>query len=717
MSFYMDFENALSKSIDARTQEEMNDVVQRFTHVGEVSTQMLRETMTRLFPDKNTVVTDEAEFRQREALSNKMQDTMKRLIQENFDAQLKRRQLGLKPPRGGFNRVLSVDTLLGLDTRNISMEEYTRRHNILANGSKQEKTELLMDGYYSVKYEAEAKGYNHERLTKMSDEEIVEHFEDIQRIMTWQSAVEGLLASNELSLDEEERQELLGFRDEFNTAALTYNRAKLIGSPYYAPLHVENVPTVMDNGVYELFEPEVMFPGQDGPDIEAQATAFLDMRKHFVWMQNFRSGVLLTEVENQLGGVPSNEIKWLDEQGKMLEPEYNSRRINANPYTPPLDGLRHGRPLTAILPDGTKKTFSMQILPGGGMAVPTESQPPMIPGTNKKLPLTEFMDRHIKAALPELSSALDKADPWYVKSSPAFKNVKAALKKVQQEWRALNGVPHPSEVKKLRKQMEALQTAASAYLDSKKGKENFNENERARFDAVREINMFATQQLSNVRTLDNHAAQRENADEREIFENAYSDIGIEKRQMRTAQHIREVRNFQRADETPGRVRKEENDAFIKRIWKANEYRNIPCPPSGPNQDNYALKKLLDSVVCSLEPMFTAATFSKVRPEQVDGLKRNMATLTAFHLIMTERGSDFNGEAGPLEQALTARGQNAMINSIKNSSAFNDLVGQITPERLNDFIMNDGARSIAKQLIDASRDRQHAAENPAPQRNA
>lgn len=685
----MIFENAVVLTASAKDENEFNELMEQMRHPGSISEQALGEALNEVFPDSHLMVTDENERQRREAVSRQMQDAMNHWLHDNYLSAQNR----VKRLPNAYPRPLSEDTLLKLPHPSQN-EEYERRQEILLNGTAEQKTALVMEAFHQLKDQMGRHGFTAERLMQMPDSEIAENFELIDQIASWQGAIVAISESSELSLSAEQKQELLSFESEFAGASWAYNRTKIISSPYYGMARLEDMPPL---DMQTLDQPE---------STPEEVTALNDLRTAVGMYQDMKQIALEHEIPRQLGGAHNDEVTWLDADGNELAPRFNARFTGEDKFLPPLDGLLAGSSLTAVLPDGTQKTFSLDRTEGNGMEVDVDIEPvmtddPLNPGTQKEMRLSDYMDQQIKKNLTSLSADLEKADPWYIKSSPEFKALKSAMEQVKQSWHAVQGTPTELQLKTLTEQMNSLKTASEAYLGIKEeNKDNLNDREQARYDVAKAIDFFAKQQLVNVRTLEHRAASRaarnENEEARKIFEEAYSDKARERQNEGIGKHIKDARSFRDADLNSLVPHKKAK--FGSRGMKLHdEYAYISCPKSDVG---FAFNDLKRSIIAGALPdLFIAAESTKTqKPERLAKYKRDIAELTLFHLIMAERGNNFDGTAGPLEKAL-AKNRDALIDSINNLPEFNKYIGVLTPERIDKFAMEDGARQISRFLIE------------------
>ena len=657
----MQYEQASLDILNAETLEEMQKTLEKFMTPGKISGRELESTMSYLFPTTDVMVRDPAERQHRLEVSERLRDSMRHCLTDRYQSYQQRTRIKQ------FNRALAYDTLLNLNHPEQN-EEYERRQHILAEGTPKEKTDLLFAALHEAK-----QGYTCEKLLRLTDEEIAADFENLERLKSYVNAARDISRMTELELTDVQKKELLDFEVEFDAATIVFTRAKLIANPLYSMVRAECFPPFSS----AEFMPEMMASSMES------AAALRCLGSEASNVQMFAGPAMKNSVAHLFGDqIPVEDVTWFGADGKEL---------TAYGELPANDLYTDGK-LTAVLPDGTVKEIIASRLDGGGLSINIEERP-MSAYVGKELP--KLMDEQIPHRLETLSATLEKADPWYIHSSSQFKNVQTEMEKIRKEFRAMGAQPTQFQQDRLRTQLQQLDAACNAYLDLKQGKDRMNDRERLRLTAVEDIHAFAQQQLNRLGIMTRYADSLENTQEKEAFRQAYSAEHREENQQRMDEQSAQADAFQRPEPMPGAQRPKAS--MYERMLKAKSYQNIDCPPSVQCGDT--MKKLQVNLNGALEHLFTAAEKKSLNPVEQAKLGRDMAALTVFHLVLTERGgSNFTGNAGPIEQAL-AKNADAVIDSVAKLPQFANCIGEITPQRVESFLMKDGARNVSRELIE------------------
>ena len=236
------------------------------------------------------------------------------------------------------------------------------------------------------------------------------------------------------------------------------------------------------------------------------------------------SDVLLDELEMQMKDYNLSDVRWVNEEGSPIELEEGKRLPNTVP-------LAEGHSLIACLPDGRMKIFR---------GVTEQNAFPKLEAGDEEKALSALMNPVLSETLIR---DLEAADPPYIKSSDAFKDVKNILQKLQEnlkeDMKEGRGLGDTWNQVNLNTRLQRLQEAASKYVRNKEEEVqgNPNKTEAKRIAAVKQIRDFAARQQSVVANLFS-VREADRQDERNI-ENVYTfDLKREKtmneRQMEIA---------------------------------------------------------------------------------------------------------------------------------------------------------------------------------------
>lgn len=676
----MKFEQAQVNTEKIETQKEFDRELKTYMNPGSISRAELEGAMHEIFPLEDVMVHGSDERKHRYEVSERLRANMRRWLSDN------RQVYHARTHEVQLPRALAYDTLLNLPHPEQN-EEYGRRYEILTNGTPEQKKELLFAALHEAK-----QGYTREKLLTLTDEEIADDFEGLNRLHCFTDAARSISEMKELELTEDQKKELLDFETEFSASAFIYVRAKLIANPQYSIVKGEQLPAF---NIAEL-APEYMFDRVE--TIEALRNVLTESFN----VQNMTQTVLESTVAQMVAETPSEQITWYRPNGEKREGMSGL----------PVGDLYADGKLTAVLPNNTVKEITVNRLPGGGIATAIEEYT-LAEYAEKQLP--KEIDEQVRQKLEHISAGLERVDPWYIHSSEQFKGVQAQVEKMRKEFRAMGENPTKYQRDRLRTQMDELSAACDAYISFKEQKdelEGLNERDSERLNVVRAIREFTQQQISSVDTLNGYTEQMENAQEKEVFRQAYAAEERAANQQHMEEQSAQADSFQRPDPMPGAQRPQVS--MYERMLKAKEYQNIDCTPSVQCGDT--LKKLQFNLNGALEDLFIAAEKTAFTPAEQTKLGRDMAALTVFHLVLTERGGkNFTGNAGPIEQALAKNGD-AVIDSVAKLPQFTHCIGEITPQRVEAFLMKDGARNVSRELIKAGLNQAKAPAQPAPENN-
>ena len=472
-------------------QEKLNDMFS----LGEVSTSRLKELAKELCGVDSLPKLSRAERARRRSASQQLRDKMTAWLTDNYASKERRDESILDEIT---DRLFTKDSILQLPHPEQDAK-FAERANTLRTGTREEKTNL----FFEVLHEAK-EGYTREKLMNLTDEEIAADFDRLHLLQDIANNALDFLGNSNLQLSPEQRQELIDLDRELSTPLTTvFARAKLIASPYYEHVALEQLP-FQDPMALSNRETELGFGLTD--DKEEFLVKLMKEDLNAFNTYGIRNGWLNDIQKRELGGVQSEDVAWLGQDGSSLG-EHLSQ--------PPVDEMTEGRSIIACMPDNTEKVFVPERR-NGILAMQTYS-------------LSAYLDKTTGEALPKLADGLKEADHWYVKSSQEFKDVRSAMEKVQKELKALGPDPNEDQRNELATHMRDLMSAASAYTTYKtkqKPVEEMNNLEKERMAAVSAVQDFAKKQMTLLHVLSSNAAvreaareaARENPAEKEIFQ-------------------------------------------------------------------------------------------------------------------------------------------------------------------------------------------------------
>ena len=675
----MNFESTLESTGSAENDKEFERILQEHMVPGEISEKSLWRAMSQIFPGVKAVdimVVDSDERQHRQNLSRQMRGKMRNYLLDNYKTTKERASWRENQPDMTQNRALTDDTLLKLPHPE-QTEEYKRRYNILAAGTPEQKRNLLFEELRKLK-----KKYTRESLTQMTDTQIVEDFEDLERLQGFVASVQKLSGDPSLQLNEDQRQELLDFQAEFSAAPLVYTRAELIANPLYSLIRAENLPGF---NPFQIDTDKLV-------DSDKKAKALDSLLSDASAVRSYAEPFLESEIMRRMGTqYRPEQISWLNADDQPLEAVYN---YTTKKYTPPLNGLLDGKRLTGVLPDGTKKSVYVKRLPNGSIELADG-----VPERKK--------NRFAGMSIPDIANTLyeqmNACDPWYVLSSDEFSSAKVILSLLPSKF---NGTTAEDQAQ-LRLGLSRLKTLSERYLTAKENKTSYSKREQERRAAMEAIAEFA--ELTDMQLRDElglHGMYEGHTDFAEDLADSTEPTAEKQDSLLGEDAIDEPNDISFAESS------EPEQLYDEKI---EQYANMDCKPLDKN--NHALQDLQKDAVEAARAMATGGQSAMLGRGSEPFWKLRMAQLTLFHMVMIERSSSKStGKPGLIENALNGH-KDAMVQDICSNPDFVSEIGTLTPERISRFLLNDEARSICKNIIAKSVNAAKHHANPEPKMHA
>lgn len=325
--------------------------------------------------------------------------------------------------------------------------------------------------------------------------------------------------------------------------------------------------------------------------------------------------------------------------------------------------------VVAVLPDGEVKAFFP--LEDNGKKVSLHE------GTETQLFNIDTAER-----LEGLYSLADSADPWYmmIKGSAEFKHMKEVVERVGEQFQPLGAEPSRAEKDAMNASMTELLAATDTYLGTKDMDNITTPLERSRILAAQQIQRFAREKLAQLELVERRLARQE-----ELASEPYMAEG----KLNSA--IRATMNRQT------QVR----DEFT----------------SDMNLKTESLWRLGVSQVGSTRIMKLAAKQGAYTPEEKETVRRYMATMMCQDVILTERRINGGAKTGAMESILNKHGADTFVKVIEQTDIFQRLTRDVTPQRLSDFIANNGEKALAKELLSGAKAEKDAQAKQAGEKNA
>ena len=680
------------------TAEEFHKALQPIVDPN-VSEELLMRYAQAKAPGVDVIERDPTQRQHRAEISRKMREAMVSFLEAINQAWMDRDQTALDE----LPRELSIDTLLLLP-HSEQNKEYERRCDILVNGTPKQKKELLFNALREAKQD-----YTAEKLYALTDEEIAADFENLHRLKQFASSAVKISETEFLELSPDEKKELLDFEKEFQfPSGAIFARAKLVSAPYYELLHPERIPESGGAQVDEMTEDDKEMNAL--AEVETCVSTYQGVGLRNPWME-----IVQTQ---GLDGFQSEEVTWLDQDGAEIHRRDPRGKILPM-VEPPVGELMHGKPLFAMLPNGETKVFFPSQPEGSRITL--KNEPLSVYMMDKRNPallgkLSGSMDKQLPGAINDLSNSLKKVDHWYIRSSQAFKDVRADLEKMQEEWRALGPNPTKYQRDRLREQMLELDAHCAEYIDNKNRKEKLNDRDKERLAAIKAVSKFAKKQIASLRILESRAEvhaeiqrSKEKAEEKAAFQEAQSQ---ERREARKEGKLpeEEVKKFEertKANAEAGLERLAETQLLNlpkTMVGQYEKYRNMTLPKSDAGNGASELSQRITKQIGHL-------SHKQLSEQEVKSsgpmLMRDILILDA---VLNERAENkFKREGDPagVYEGLT-NGPDYLKwlqNAIEETPAFKKMTDKLTPDSLNDFIMK---RNVKETLGEVFHDIQKSA---------
>ena len=550
----------------------------------------------------------------------------------------------------------------------------------------------VADACYNVIKEA-CKGLTADSLRNMTDEQVIEHLEQITYANYLFGESDTLLGIGRDGVDftKEQRQEMLRLREELQAPLwMTEMRANMISEPYYAQ-----------------FPPESMFAMDGMKPISASFdrkfnTLWSFLKEGHAYISSFAVDLGDQMAREGVNGVPMEQITWILQDGSS-----QSKNKKA-----PSQALRYG-PALAVFPDNSVKAFAFEMK--DGVARWVSGGPEMI---------SSRVDSDMQA-LPELSKQLKQADHWYVRGSQEFKDVRTAMEKVEKELQTLGKKPTDYQRKRLAEQMQKLLDVCQTYLNhkSKEGEDSLSSTAWERIDAVAAIGSFAKNKVEQLGLLDKMTElirydQREAEALGDLKNGKSSWLGDTHQARMSADPQQDAEAREELEKAKKNLEKyipkhelnldtpDQNKA--RYLQKLVSYNNITIPRSNAafdvgkmHQDTTGRIARMMSLTSSNAPL-TGANAQDARTA--------LAQMILVEMVMKERGEVKPNldtgliKAGQLESFLGhdiagKSGETMMLQNIQNSQAFLEMTENLSGKSFRDFFMEDKVQDFSDKVME------------------
>ena len=491
----------------------------------------------------------------------------------------------------------------------------------------------------------------------LTDKEIAADFDRLNLLQGIAQNALGYLNDPNLQLSPERRQELIDLDRELSVPLSTvFCRAKLIASPYYEHVALEQLPYQEPLGLGD--REGAMEISLTDKELSLVKTMQNDLSA-FSYM-GIRNGWLNDIQKRELGGVQSEDVVWLDQEGKSLGEHLKE---------PPVDEMTEGRPIIARMPNNTKRVFVPERR-NGILAMQTYS-------------LRAYLDKQTPGALKDLYKGLDKVDPWFVKSSKEFKAVQSTMEKLQKEWRAMG--PNPTEYQRdrLREQMEELDTACYAYIEAKNKKGELNDRDKERLAAVKNVRKFANPQLFGVEILTEKAKKRENVLEGAAVRLANSEEAREERHQ--GETVDQVSDQYRDMQIPSSSAGDELEKHTNLTGMSLRSAVVLA-----NNEKWSKGRLCDQITCYEALADMVITDLCLKERMSNGLQKEGDAAGPFETLLNKKNIEKDGR--------TVNGVDLLREQVMATPTFKELAETLDIKGTRDFIAGRRVQSLSRKVI-------------------
>lgn len=651
---------------------------------------------------------------ERAKLSRQLHTEMAGLLQHTLDVQNKTSQ---------FHSSLEELILLSLRDK---PEEYQQRMESLQEIPEwqtperepydKEAGERFVQSFHNM-----TKGMSPESIRDMSDQELVGNFQTLAMLSSIKNGNRSILKD----LPEKERESINGFYNNCGDALdEAMRRTQVIASPYYQYFHTDRIPPYDFSdrymAKYQSGDIDSSYEDEAGGYVENQLPSGEGIPFDMFCMQSQRANMdtLQAQERSVLNAVKKDHKELLTSSPEEVAPEqitWYTGQANYNGYSSaPLSvvqELRSGKTVYAMMPDDTVTAISGSIQKNGSLSVKTRA------GSIDDIVNANRLEtqKNMKGLADELSSA----HPWYSFSSDQFKEMKSAFKAVQDGLKAMGDKPTEQQRKEMAEKLALLSAKCQSYVEYKDNSRIISRDEHG---TVERPQTETDMKRKNVANRIKEAAERfqSTLGMREQVGQRQQAKHEEKRASHEAwqEKVQEGFGKQRQDAEAFKNREPAAPDQQKAKTKIEDlYRKCTgwAGGSDPESDcGKTVENLRQNALFGVPDLVDGAAFPSVLSDRARAsLDKKIATFVAYEMIQQERGDHFDGKAGPLERKC-AENQEAFINMVRRSPAFEHSVGEITPQRLEKFIMEDGARKVATEIFRKAAERAPEARQSQPQ---
>ena len=607
-----------------------------------------------------------------------------------------------------------LQTAMKIETSNIHPDvqvptepgTITRHHHIMFRCLSQDEQQQMADMLYKGTPEEKGRYYYNRlgarkqeflNLLDMSDEDLVKNYAKYADDLLLISELQAVMA--EAVFTPEQEQDMVFLKDNMARFTTLGMRVDLIANPYYANYPCEQLNLSAEKAV--LFAQDMInLAVAHGEPLsnESQANYLsgpsemlgLDYRG----LQTFTLQATIFQVTEYVKsfGVSSEKVTWANPPGSIANEDLA------------VDSLFERRPVFVNIPGVGVKALCNTATNPRDCRVEEASD--------------AVLSQYMKGVTGKVRSRADQANPFFLSVFTGSKQYDRMLKHMKEAEKALQKLEYPLDpeseaVRKVIGSIEELGKAQKAYLAHKESQGlqrdegsgrliGRTENERNRLAVARDAEaLYNTLKFQLRYQLNPEAAADHMEKELEKIEQQRK---AKENARRAEEKARQAEAEKRANAAAKQVPVTLVEEELSKSTKADlveaggaPYKNIPvCKVSDAGDGLAKLQKEVSDVIPTLAAH--AARNKPISESFQKAVSEGMAKMVLFNYVLRERMA--NGQAGEnienikagMAETALKEGANAVAVKVANTKEFKELIGKVTPARLEAFLKNNEARS-------------------------
>ena len=632
--------------------------------------------------DKNFApITEESEIQKRTEIMKKAQEGVLKQAVHERDVDVR----GLKLPKGKDH----IDRHHYVLLRDGTLDQKQKMLDLLTSGDKKAVGEYIYNRL----------GAQKERLFSlldMDDEQLVDNYFQHTDDMGLIAELEILKYDCEFTPDQ--AKVMQEFYDNMTRFACLAGRVDMMTNPYYAKYPIESMK-VPEESLLEFQDMMANLAAAAGETVgDTTANQYLRGPTHllaydYYGLRTFMAGASMTQIESYLEpfGKKYGEVLWANYKGTPLNKEW----------------------VTTNLLEGKVVFVS---IPGGGAKALYNTATNPLDFKLEEVP-NAVMNGYMQTISQGAREKVSEANPLFLSvftGSKQFNTMEKCMEEAQKAQKALEGMSYPLVLEDPRVQravetIKNLGKAHEAYMQRKEGqglqrdaKGNLigrSKNEVKRLAAADEAEaMYKSLKFQMEYQLSpNSTHQRMQDDAKKLAEE------------RAAKNKREVEAWKKSQPviqtvTSPLTEEEKSKSTKQEILDKAVYLTMPaCKASNAGE---ALSKMQKEVVSSINLLAARAGANMEMSASVQkDMRVHMAKVALFDYLLRERAAynpaptADNLVAGPLEQAMNKSETATMdaFDKLANSEAFKNIIGKVTPARMEAFLNGKESRTKAQEF--------------------